>query len=63
MHALEIAKEAFEELSDVTAVTFIEDTLVFQENGNDLTNSTALTSFISSIAISTSSSRVLVAKL
>ena len=31
--ALEIAKEAFEELSDATGVTFIEDTLVLQENG------------------------------
>ena len=30
---LEIAMEAFEELSDATGVTFIEDTLVLQENG------------------------------
>ena len=49
VHALEIAKEAFEELSDATAVAFNWDTLVLQENGTMiLTNCTALTSFISS---------------
>ena len=34
-HALGIANEAFEELSDAAAVTSIDDTLVLQKEGNN----------------------------
>ena len=33
VHALEIAKEAFEELSDATAIAFTKDTLTLLEKG------------------------------
>ena len=33
VHALEIVKEAFEELSDATAIVFNRDTLLFLEKG------------------------------